>query len=331
VIIQTLRVGIVLPKKKTMLKRKLVRAGLFGNGLVLILFVVNGIKLGEPVRPTITASAEPIIRQLQAFDSSFIELRELPPAVLNDVPKIKLNPRAVKFVSDYNKQNIEALEKIRERGERYFPMMDSIFIHYHLPTELKYLAAIESELKSSAVSRVGAVGPWQLMSSTAKDLSLRISSQYDERKNYYKSTVAAAKYLRDLYNEFGDWLLTIAAYNSGPGKVLSAIKNSRSRNFWVLQNYLPAETKGHVKRFIATHYYFEEKGSIATLTRAETIAYKNIVSEFIARQKTELQKDEVSKINVNNQFNEKNTSWLEVFHIYKAIRIFWRGCPRYPK
>jgi len=136
------------------------------------------------------------------------------------------------------------------------------------------------------VSRVGAVGPWQLMASTARDLSLKVKDKYDERKNYYKSTVAAAKYLRDLYRQFGDWPLVIAAYNSGPGKVLTAIKKSGSRNFWVLQNYLPAETRGHVKRFIATHYYFEGYGSITTLTKSEVTAYKKSVSTFIAKQKT---------------------------------------------
>jgi membrane-bound lytic murein transglycosylase D len=175
-------------------------------------------------------------------------------------------------------------------------MMDSVFTLYHLPTELKYLAVIESELKATAVSHVGAVGPWQLMASTARDLSLKVKGKYDERKNYNKSTVAAAKYLRDLYNQFGDWLLVIASYNSGPGKVLTAIKKSGSHNFWVLQNYLPAETRGHVKRFIATHYYFEGYGSITTLTKTEVMSYKRSVSIFITKQKTALAKVEGGEI-----------------------------------
>jgi len=279
-----------------MLKRKLVRAGLFSNGLILIIASVNGAN-HQPADTTKTTTVDPLIRQLQAFDSSFVELDELSPGVLTDVPKIHLNVHAVKFVKDYNKRNDEALAKIKQRGSRYFPLMDSIFTIYHLPIQLKYLAAVESELKSSAVSHVGAVGPWQLMSSTARDLSLKINSKYDERTNYHKSTVAAAKYLRDLHNQFGDWLLVIAAYNSGPGRVLSAIKNSGSRNFWVLQNYLPAETRGHVKRFIATHYYFEEYGSITTLTKAETVRYRNAVSQFMAKQKAEPVKSDVTKVN----------------------------------
>ena len=279
-----------------MLKSKLVKAGLFGFGIVPIIASVNGADQQFADTTTTTVTVDPIIRQLQAFDSSFVELNGLPSVTLNDVPKIHLNSHAVKFVREYNEGNTEELEKIRERGDRYFPMMDSVFTRYHLPTELKYLAAVESELKATAVSRVGAVGPWQLMASTARDLSLKVNGKYDERKNYYKSTVAAAKYLRDLYNQFGDWPLVIASYNSGPGKVLAAIKKSGSRNFWVLQNYLPAETRGHVKRFIATHYYFEGYGGITTLTKAEVIAYKKSVSTFIARQRPALAKAEQAKV-----------------------------------
>lgn len=283
-----------------MLKRKLVRAGLFGNGLILFIASVNGAnqQLGDISTTSATETVDPAIRRLQAFDSTFIELNEFPADALADVPKIQMNSHVVSFVKNYNQRNEEALEKIRERSLRYFPMMDSVFNYYHLPTEVKYLAAVESELRATAVSHVGAVGPWQLMPSTARDLSLKIKGKYDERKNYYKSTVAAAKYLRDLYRQFEDWLLVIAAYNSGPAKVLSAIKNSGSHNFWRLQNYLPAETRGHVKRFIATHYYFEGNGSITTLTKAEAKTYKSKVSVFIAKQKNAFIKEDLTKTEV---------------------------------
>ena len=267
-----------------MLKRKLVQAGVFGNGLILFIATVNGTD-HQPAAIQETVAIDPVVRQLQEFDSSFVELNGMPASALIDVPKIRLNSHAVKFVKDYATANTDVLEKIGERGKRYFPLMDSIFGHYHLPVELKYLAAIESELKATAVSRVGAAGPWQLMTTTARDLSLRINGHYDERTNYTKSTVAAAKYLRDLYDQYGDWLLVIAAYNSGPVKVSSAIKKSGSHNFWVLQNYLPAETRGHVKRFIATHYYFEGSGSVTTMTKGEVLSYKNAVSRFIEGQK----------------------------------------------
>src|SRR5206468_5976800 len=109
--------------------------------------------------------------------------------------------------------------------------------------------------------------------------------KYDERRNIYKSTNAAAKYLSDLYTQYGDWLLVIAAYNSGSGHVDKAIKYTGSRNFWRLQNYLPAETRGHVKRFIATHYFFESHGSITTVTKTEAAIYKKVVAAFITKQK----------------------------------------------
>src|SRR5438105_2329752 len=276
-----------------MLKRKLVRAGLYANGFVFFMATVNGSDGQQPVDTVTTLEVAPIVRQLQAFDSTFIDLSEFPDSVLANAPKIHLNASAAKFLKEYNRKNEECLQKIKERSGPYFVMMDSVFTKYHLPIELKYLAVVESELIAKARSHVGAAGPWQLMASTARDLSLKVRGRYDERTNYYKSTVAAAKYLRDLYSQFGDWLLVIAAYNSGPGKVLYAIKQTGSHNFWAIQRYLPAETRGHVKRFIATHYYFEGDGSITTLTKRETDTYRKSVSEYIAKQKTGTEKNKV--------------------------------------
>jgi Transglycosylase SLT domain len=165
--------------------------------------------------------------------------------------------KGMKFVPVYIKNNDECLSTVRRRSEGPFMIIDSVLNHYGLPLELKYLAVIESELKSSAVSRVGAKGPWQLMPATAHDLGLTVSHHSDERTNYYMSTRAAAKYLRDLHREFSDWLLVLAAYNGGPAPVYRAIHKAHSRNFWVLEKYLPAESRMHVKKFIATAYYFE--------------------------------------------------------------------------
>jgi membrane-bound lytic murein transglycosylase D len=109
------------------------------------------------------------------------------------------------------------------------------------------------------------------MPQTARDLGLKVNRNVDERKNYYKSTRAAALYLRDLYNELGDWLLVIAAYNGGTANVHHAIRHSGSKDFWDLQYYLPAESRIHVKKFIGTQYTFEGQGSITTLTRAEAV------------------------------------------------------------
>jgi membrane-bound lytic murein transglycosylase D len=182
---------------------------------------------------------------------------------------IRLNPRAKAFVQDYTTKNRKYVLDIKNKGLPYLTMINKIFTQHGLPTELKYLAIIESRLKSSAVSHVGAVGPWQFMAGTARDYGLVVNAKKDERKDYYKSTHAAARYLKYLYNEFGDWLLVLAAYNGGPGYVYNAIKKSKSRNFWVLQNYLPEESRNHVKKFISTHYILEGQGGICTLTKAE--------------------------------------------------------------
>lgn len=184
---------------------------------------------------------------------------------------IRLNPRALSFVQDYTTKNKKHLMSIKDRGLPYFNLIDEIFEQHEIPTELKYLSVIESQLKTSAVSHAGAVGPWQFMPATAKNYGLKITKYNDERRDYVKSTHAAAKYLKYLYNEFGDWLLVIAAYNSGPGYVYNAIKKSKSRNFWDLQYYLPEESRNHVKKFIGAHYIYEGTGGICTLTKAEAI------------------------------------------------------------
>jgi membrane-bound lytic murein transglycosylase D len=184
---------------------------------------------------------------------------------------VRLNPKALTFVQDYIQDNWDELQNVRSHGQHYFTLIENILTEYGLPKELKYLAVIESNLKRTARSRVGAVGPWQLMPQTARDLGLKVNRNIDERKNYYKSTRAAALYLRDLYNELGDWLLVIAAYNGGTANVYHAIRRSGSRDFWQLQYYLPAESRIHVKKFIGTQYSFEGQGSITTLTRAEAV------------------------------------------------------------
>jgi membrane-bound lytic murein transglycosylase D len=182
----------------------------------------------------------------------------------------RLNPKAVSFVQDYMEEEGENLAKLKISGKRYFTIIESALEKRALPTELKYLAVIESELKLGATSSKGAGGPWQLMPETARDLGLKVNGRVDERRDYYKSTYAAARYLAYLYELYEDWLLVIAAYNGGPGKVNSAIKRSGSRNFWDLQQHLPRESRNHVKKFIATHYIMEGEGGLTTLTKAET-------------------------------------------------------------
>ncbi|MBM3159180.1 MAG: lytic transglycosylase domain-containing protein [Bacteroidetes bacterium] len=185
---------------------------------------------------------------------------------------VRLNPQAISFVESYMQRVGPGMRKMKDWGLPYFTMMDEVLAANNLPGQLKYLAVIESGLRSTAVSWAGAVGPWQFMPATGTRYGLKISAQKDERMDYIKSTKAAARYLTDLYKQFQDWLLVIAAYNGGEGSVNRAIRLSGSRDFWKLQRYLPAESMNHVKKFIATHYVFEGEGGATTLTKAESQA-----------------------------------------------------------
>jgi len=169
----------------------------------------------------------------------------------------QVNPYAESYMQDYLRVHSKSLIKMKDWGTPYFNLIDNIFSQYGLPKELKYLAVIESNLSTAATSWVGAGGPWQFMPYTAREYGLVVNAQFDERRDYYKSTHAAARYLLTLYKQLNDWLLVIAAYNGGPGRVNSAIKRSGSRNFWTLQYQLPEESRNHVKKFIATHFVME--------------------------------------------------------------------------
>ncbi len=176
-----------------------------------------------------------------------------------------LNSNVKKFVKIYIRENSKNLHSIKQRSHSPFFIIDSVLNRYGLPVQLKYLAVVESELKTKAVSKVGAAGPWQLMPATARILGLKMNAHCDERKDYYKSSRAAARHLSALHEEFGDWLLVLAAYNGGEGPLNSAIRQSGTRNFWKLQYLLPEETRDYVKKFIATCYYFEGTRSLSLL------------------------------------------------------------------
>jgi membrane-bound lytic murein transglycosylase D len=141
------------------------------------------------------------------------------------------------------------------------------------------------------------------MPATARLLGLKVTRKVDERKNYYKSTQAAAIYLRDLYNELGDWLLVIAAYNGGTGNVYKAMKKSHSKDFWNLQYYLPAESRIHVKKFIGTQYTFEGQGSVTTLTKDEATDQLSGSSMYVfARKINKEESNSAVTLNVSGKY-----------------------------
>ena len=137
----------------------------------------------------------------------------------------------------------------------YIPVFEEALETYGLPLELKYLPVIESGLDPTARSRVGAVGLWQFMLSTARRYNLKVNSLVDERRDIVKSSYAAAHYLSDLYKIYNDWNLVIAAYNCGPDKINKAIRRSHGeRDYWKIYPRLPQETRGYVPAFIAANY-----------------------------------------------------------------------------
>ena len=137
----------------------------------------------------------------------------------------------------------------------YIPLFEEALEAEGLPLELKYLPVIESALEPTATSRVGAAGLWQFMIPTARKFDLTINSLVDERRDPIKSSWAAARYLKELYNKYNDWTLAIAAYNCGPNNIAKAIKRAGGvKDYWAIYPYLPRETRGYVPAFIAANY-----------------------------------------------------------------------------
>ncbi len=145
-----------------------------------------------------------------------------------------------------------------------------------MPVELQYLPVIESALNPNAVSKAGAVGLWQFMPATANGLGMEVNSLVDQRRDPRKSSRAAAKYLKQLYEIYGDWSLAIAAYNCGPGNVNKALRRAGGgkKDFWEIYNYLPSETRGYVPAFIAANFvmnYFDRYGVKPTIVTRQLV------------------------------------------------------------
>lgn len=171
---------------------------------------------------------------------------------------IDYNPQLENLVKNFLKNRKRSYERLMGLSQYYFPLFEEAMARYNVPLEIKYLAIVESALRSSAVSRVGATGLWQFMYETGKQYGLKIDSYLDERKDTYKATDAAARYMEGMYKIFGDWEMVLASYNSGAGNVSKAIRRSGGQqNFWNVKKYLPRETQSYVPAFLATMYIFE--------------------------------------------------------------------------
>ncbi|WP_235609623.1 lytic transglycosylase domain-containing protein [Blattabacterium punctulatus] len=151
--------------------------------------------------------------------------------------------------------------KIISLSNFYFPMFEEKLEKYRIPKELKYIAIIESNLNPTITSKSGAQGIWQFMPKTGKIYNLHINNIYDERNDPFKSTEAACRYFKYLYNKIGNWELVLAAYNAGPSTIDKIIRLHNKKDFWSLWNFFPKETKNYIPKFIAINYimnYYKE-------------------------------------------------------------------------
>ncbi|MDD3160422.1 MAG: transglycosylase SLT domain-containing protein [Bacteroidales bacterium] len=184
-------------------------------------------------------------------DEEYIQrLSELPTII-----EMPYNQIVRSFIDVYTNRRRSLVQYMLGMGEYYFSLFEQELDANNMPHELKYLPVIESALNPTAVSRAGATGLWQFMLGTGKMYGLECNSLVDERRDPVRSTHAAVRYLKDLYDIYQDWNLAISAYNCGPGNVNKAIKRAGGKkDFWEIYNYLPKETRGYLPAFIAANY-----------------------------------------------------------------------------
>lgn len=203
-----------------------------------------------------------IYPNVYGFDSAYIpayadSVYKQRIAALNLHTPIELvyNRHVKSFIDLYAQRRRDLTQRIMGLSYVYFPMFEEVLDRYDIPLEMKYLAVIESALNPTAGSHMGARGLWQFMYGTGRVYGLRVTSMVDYRHDPYKSTVAAAEHLRDLYQIYEDWFLVLAAYNAGAGNVNRAIRRAGGiRDYWAVWPFLPRETRSYVPAFIAVNY-----------------------------------------------------------------------------
>jgi len=224
---------------------------------------------------------------------------------LHTVIPMTYNDAVRAYIRTYLKIMSTRLDVMVSLCEMYHPMFENTLESYGVPEELKYLAIVESAMNPQATSRVGAAGLWQFMYHTGKVYDLEVNSLVDQRRDPYASTVAAARYLRDLHRIFNDWTLAIAAYNCGPGNINKAIARSGGKSdFWEIYPYLPRETRGYIPAFIGATYvmnYYPEHGirphKIELPPRTDTVMLRQDVMYCYVSCFTGVSVDELRTLN----------------------------------
>lgn len=247
-------------------------------------------------------TAVPLVDESLAFYNYNFTNKKRLDSIRNVIP-MDYNEYVQKYIDVYTGRK-NMMGKMLGLSSYYFPIFEKALKSYDIPDELKYLPIIESAMNPHAVSRVGATGLWQFMFTTAKGYGLNMDNFVDERKDPVQASFAAAAYFRDAYENLGDWLLAIAAYNCGAGNVNRAIQKANSRDFWEIRPYLPQETRNYVPAFIAAVYvmnYAKSHQIMAQKTpfslKTDTVQVNRFVSLTALSEALELDTDALFVLN----------------------------------
>ena len=257
----------ILPIKETITDSAIVYPNSFETDVKAMLnnwYLQSYVELDREAdkKPTVKASKEEYIERLGKMPTEI----EMP---YNEIVR--------NYIEMYTGRRKQLVENMLGMSTYYFPIFEAALDREGLPLELRYLPIIESALNPTVKSPAGAVGLWQFILSTGREMGLEINSLVDERCDPYLSSDAAAKFLKGLYTTYGDWSLAIAAYNCGPGNVNKAIRRSGvtgKPDFWAIYEFLPTETRGYVPAFIAANYvmnYYPEHGISPALAKRPLI------------------------------------------------------------
>lgn len=231
-------------------------------------------KLLNDAQRTVDTTILPVVEKpaLVNYQSNSLYKRRLD-SIKKDIP-LDYNEFVQSYIDIYMR-NRDEMGQVIGRSKYYFPIYEKAFHDAGIPDEIKYLSIVESKLDPYAISRVGATGPWQFMFTTAKLYGLNMDDYVDDRRDPIQATYAAAAYLKDAYQEFGDWLMAIASYNCGKSNVERAIeKSGGATDFWSIRQYLPKETRNYVPAFIAVAYVMNYYDKHDIVPQACSIAMK---------------------------------------------------------
>ena len=217
----------------------------------LVLQLVKALAFQSPGYQADTTSLLPV-KEVAVSKYQDVGFKRQLDAIQKDVP-LDYNEYVQGYIDNYMSRRDE-MGRMLGLSKYYFPIYEKAFRDAGVPEEIKYLSIVESALNPNANSRVGAAGLWQFMGETAKIYKLKMTDYVDERRDPVKASNAAAAYLKDAYQEFGDWLLAIASYNCGKSNVENAMARTGASDYWSIRQYLPVETRGYVPAYIAVSY-----------------------------------------------------------------------------